>query len=123
MGVFDTVTLGWVAGVHTSFHYITDKNKRLTTRGITIHIVKIDNMSPAKFRVGGQYFVPVGRGVGLGTPEMTNIFHKQNQLLRTTKMKLVHNLGEMEGLLDIELNEHIDIPHGYRMSDWYWQLS
>jgi hypothetical protein len=33
-----------------SFHYITDKNKRLKTRGITIQIMKSDNISPAKFR-------------------------------------------------------------------------
>jgi hypothetical protein len=68
--VFDTVTLGWVAGAHPlfsyrdemkdilgklmtgyqnnlqyalfprSFHYITDKNKMLTTRCITIQIMK-----------------------------------------------------------------------------------
>jgi hypothetical protein len=80
LGVFDTVTLGWVAGAHPSysyrvemkerlvkltkgehtdlqytlfprsFHYITNKNKRLTTRGIAIEIMKSDNISPAKFR-------------------------------------------------------------------------
>jgi protein-disulfide isomerase-like protein with CxxC motif len=75
--------------------------------------MKSDNISPAKFRedmaqqwqrieeesgkpLGGQYFVPVGCGADLGTNAMTNIFHKQNQFLRTTKMKLVHNLGEMD---------------------------
>jgi hypothetical protein len=143
LGVFDTVTLGWVAGAHPlfsyrdemkerlgklmkgehnklqyalfsrSFHYITDKNKMLTTRGIVIQIMKCDNISPVKFRedmvqqwqlieeesgnpLGGQYFVPVGSRADLGTNVMTNIFHKQNQFLRTTKMKLVHNLGEMD---------------------------
>jgi hypothetical protein len=155
LGVFDTVTLGWVAGAHPSFiyrdemkerlgkvmkeehsnllyalsprsfHYITDKNKRLTTRGIAIQIMKSDNISPAKLMedmvqqwhrieeesgnpLGGQYFVPVGRGADIGTNAMTNIFHKQNQYLRTTKMKLVHNLGEMDEGLDKDLNDHID---------------
>jgi HD superfamily phosphohydrolase YqeK len=28
-------------------------------------------------------------------------------------MQLVHNLGEMDKVLDIELNEHVDIPHEY----------
>jgi hypothetical protein len=143
LGVFDTVNLGWVAGAHQSssycnemkerlgkvmkgehsnihyalftrsFHYITDKKKMLTTRGIAIQIMKSDNISPAKFREdtvqqwqrikeesgnpwGGQYFVPVGRRADLGTNAMTNIFHKQNQFLRTAKVKLVHNLGEMD---------------------------
>jgi hypothetical protein len=80
LGVFDTVTLGWAAGSHPSysyrdemkerlgkltkgehkdlqyalfprsFHYIKDKNKRLTTSGIAIQITKSDNISPAKFR-------------------------------------------------------------------------
>jgi hypothetical protein len=62
-----------------SFHYITDNNKRLITRGIAIQIMRSDNISPGKFRedmvqqwqriekesdnpLGGQYFVPVGRG-------------------------------------------------------------
>jgi hypothetical protein len=58
--------------------------------------------------------VPVGRGADLGTPAMTNIFHDQNQFLQTTKMKLVHNLGEIDDVLDIELNEHVDTPHEYR---------
>jgi hypothetical protein len=76
-----------------SFHYIDDKNKRLTTRGIAKQIMKSDNISLAKFRedmvqqwqkikeeignpLGGQYFVPVGSGADLGTNTMTNIFHK-----------------------------------------------
>jgi hypothetical protein len=62
----------------------------------------------------GQYFVPVRRGADLGTTTMTNIFHEQNQFVQTTKMKLVHNLGEMDEVLHIELNEHIAIPHEYR---------
>jgi hypothetical protein len=161
LGVFCTVTFVWVVGAHPSFsyrdemkdrlgklmtednsnlqnalfprsfHYITDNNKRLTTRCIAIQIMKSDNISPAKFRedlvqqwqriedesgnrLDGQYFVPVGRRADLGTSAMNNIFHKQNQFLRTTKIKLVHNLGEIDEVLDIEINEHVDIPHEYR---------
>jgi hypothetical protein len=161
LGVFDTVILGLVAGAHPSFsysdktkerwgklmkgehtnlqyalfprsfHYITDKNKRLTTRGIAIQIMKSDNISPVQSRedmvqhwhrieeesgnpLGGQYFAPFDRGADLGTNAMTNIFHKQNQCLRTTKMKLVHNLGEMDEGLDIDINDHVDILHTYR---------
>jgi hypothetical protein len=115
-----------------SFHYITDKNKSLTTRGIAIQMMESDNISPARFRedmvqqwqqieeesgnpLGGKYFIPVGRGEDLGTNAMTNICHKQNQFLCTTKMKLVHNLGEMDEALDIDLNDHADFSHEYRM--------
>jgi hypothetical protein len=85
-----------------SFHYITDKNKKLTTRGIAIHIMNIDNISPVKFRedivqqwqrieeesgnpLGGQYFVAAGRGADLGTNTTNNIFHKQNQVFTKNK--------------------------------------
>jgi hypothetical protein len=44
---------------------------------------------------------------------MTNIFHGQNQFLRSTKMKLVHNLGDMDEVLDLELKEHVDISDEY----------
>jgi hypothetical protein len=58
---------------------------------------------------GKHIFVPLGLGADLGTISMTKIFHGQNQFLRTTKMKLVQNLGDMDKVLDLELNEHIDI--------------
>jgi hypothetical protein len=29
-------------------------------------------------------------------------------------MKLVHNLGEMDEVLDKDLNDHVDTPHEYR---------
>jgi hypothetical protein len=44
---------------------------------------------------------------------MTSIFHGHNQVLCSTKMKLVHNLGDMDGVLQLELNEHVDISDGY----------
>jgi hypothetical protein len=74
-----------------AFHYINDKNKRLSTRGVAIQIMKNDDVSPAQFRedmvkkwqrieessgnhLASQYFVPVGRGDDLGTTAMTNFF-------------------------------------------------
>jgi hypothetical protein len=71
LGIFNTVTLGWVArdmkdrmvklmaGEHKSvqyalfprvFHYINDQNKRLSTQGVAIQIMKNDDVSPAQFR-------------------------------------------------------------------------
>jgi hypothetical protein len=77
LGVFNTVTLVWVAGAHPSynyrdemkermlklmpgehknvqyalfprsFHYINNKNKRLSTCGVAIQIMKHDDISPA----------------------------------------------------------------------------
>jgi hypothetical protein len=109
-----------------AFHYINDKNKRLSTRGVAIQIMKNDDVSPAQFRrdmikkwqrieessgnpLANQNFFPVGRGVDLGTTAMTKIFHGQNHFLHSTKMKLVHNLGDMDEVLYLELSEHVDI--------------
>jgi hypothetical protein len=115
-----------MAGEHThvhyelfpiSFHYINDRNKRLSSRGVAIQIIKYDDISTAQFRedmvkkwqrieessgnpLARQLFVPVGRGADLGTTTMTKIFHRQNQFLRSTKMKLVHTLGDMDEVLD-----------------------
>jgi hypothetical protein len=113
-----------------SFHYINDKNKRISTRGVAIQIMKHDDISPAQFRedmvkkwqrieesignpMASQFFLPVGRGSELGTKAMTKIFHGQNHFLRSTKMKLVNNVGDMDEVLDLEVNEHVGISDEY----------
>jgi hypothetical protein len=143
LGIFDTVTLSWVAGAHPSysyrnemkdrmvklmagehksvqyalfpraFHSINNQKKCLSTRGVAIQVMKNDDVSPAQFRedivkkwqrieessgnpLANQYFIPVGRGADLGTTAMPKIFHGQNHFLRSTKMKVVHNLGDMD---------------------------
>jgi hypothetical protein len=44
---------------------------------------------------------------------MTKSSHRHNQFLRSTKMKLVHNLGDMDEVLNLDLNEHLDISDEY----------
>jgi hypothetical protein len=63
--------------------------------------------------LASQFFVPVGRGADLGTTAITKIFHGQNHFLCSTKMKLVHNLGDMDEVIAIELNENVDISDEY----------
>jgi hypothetical protein len=92
--------------------------------------MKHDDISPAQFRedmvkkwqrieessgnpLASQYFVTVGRGADLGTTAMKKIFHGQNHFLRSTKMKMVHNLGDMDEVLDLKLNEHVNISDEY----------
>jgi hypothetical protein len=80
LGMVETVTLGWIGQSHPSFgyrdetkeqisklmkseypnmqyalfprafHYVTDKNVKMTTRGIALQIMKHDNVPVAKFR-------------------------------------------------------------------------
>jgi phage regulator Rha-like protein len=85
--------------------------------------VKHDDVPVAKFReelvqkwqnldeesgnpLGTQYVVHVGRGANLGSEVMRNLFLRQNQFLRNTKMQLVQNFNDMDEILSLNLNEH-----------------
>jgi hypothetical protein len=112
-----------------AFHYVMDKNVKMTTRGIALQIMK-HNVPVAKFReelvrkwqnldeesgnpLGTHYLVPVGRGENLGSEVMRNLFLRHNQFLRNTKMQLVHNLNDMDEILYLDLNEHVDLDPEY----------
>jgi hypothetical protein len=49
--------------------------------------------------LGAQYFVHVGRGANLGSEVMRNHFLRKNQILRNTKMQIVHNLNDIDEIL------------------------
>jgi hypothetical protein len=92
--------------------------------------MKHDDVSVAKFReelvrkwqnldeesgnpLGTQYLVPVGRGANLGSEVMRNLFLRQNQFLGHTNMQLVHNLNDMDEILSLDLNKHVDLDPEY----------
>jgi hypothetical protein len=102
----------------------------MTTRGTALEIMKHDDVPVAKFReelvrkwqnmdeesgnpLGTQYLVPVGRGANLGSEVMRNLFLRQNQFLRNTKMQLVHNSNDMDEIISLDLSEHVDIDPEY----------
>jgi hypothetical protein len=85
-----------------AFHYVTNKNVKMTTRGIALQILKHGDMPVPKFReelvrkwqnldeesgnyLGTQYLVPVGHDANLGSEVMRNLFLRQNQFLQNTK--------------------------------------
>jgi hypothetical protein len=63
--------------------------------------------------LGTQYLLPVGRGANLGSEVMRNLFLRHNQFLRNTKMQLVHNLNDMDEILSLDLNDHVDLDPEY----------
>jgi uncharacterized protein Usg len=63
--------------------------------------------------LGTQYLVPVGLGANLVSEFMWNLFLCQNQFLRNTKMQLVHNLNDMDEILSLDVNEHVDLNPEY----------
>jgi hypothetical protein len=160
LGMVETVTLGWNGQAHPSFgcrdetkertsklmkskysnmqyalfpgafHYVTDKNVKMTTRGVALQIMKHNDLPVAKFReelagewkkldeesgnpLGTQYLVPVGRGANLGSEVMRNLFLRQNHFLRNNKMQLVHNLNDIDKILSLDLKEHVDLDPEY----------
>jgi hypothetical protein len=99
----------------------TIKNKRISTRGVAIQIMKHAHISRALFRddmvkkwqrieessgntLASHFFVAVGRGSYLGATSMTKIFQGQNHFLHSTKMKLVHNLCDITNTLISRMN-------------------
>jgi hypothetical protein len=44
---------------------------------------------------------------------MWNLFLHQNQFLQNTKMQLVHNLNDMDEILSLDLNKHVDLDPEY----------
>jgi uncharacterized membrane protein YheB (UPF0754 family) len=156
LGMVERFTLGWIRQEHPSFgcrdetkewisklmkseypnmqyalfprafHYVTDKNVKMTTRGISLQIMRHDDVPVTKFReklvrkwqnmdeesgnpLGTQYVVHVGRGANLGSEVMRNLFLRQNKFLRNTRMQLVHDLNDMDEIISLDLNEHVDL--------------
>jgi hypothetical protein len=105
-----------------AFHYVTDKNIKMATRGIALQIMKLQEELVRKWQnldeengnpLGTQYLVPVGRDANLGSEVMRNIFLRHNQFLLNTKMQLVHNLNDMDEILSLDLNKHVDLDPEY----------
>jgi hypothetical protein len=156
----ETVTLGWIGQAHPSFgcrdetkerisklmkseypnmqyafsprvfHYVAERNVKMTTRGIALQVMKHDDVPVAKFweelvrkwqildkesgnSLGTQYVVHVGRGANLGSEVMRNLFPLKSQFLQNTKMQLVHNLNDMDEILSLELSEHVYLDPQY----------
>jgi hypothetical protein len=49
----------------------------------------------------------------LGSEVMRNLFLRHKQSLQNTKIQLVHNLNDMDEILSLDLNEHVDLNPEY----------
>jgi hypothetical protein len=160
LGMVQTVTLGWIGQAHPffgckdetkewisklmkseyptmqyalfprAFYHVTDKKVKVTTWGITLKIMKHEDVPGAKFReelvrkwqnldeesdnpLGTQYVMPVGRGANVGSGVIRSLFLRKNQFLPNTEMQIVHNLNDMDEILSLDLNEHVDLDPEY----------
>jgi hypothetical protein len=99
---------------------------RLTTTGVTMQIEKSPNLVAADFRASmaekwqninaksggtlyGKTFIPFGKEGGMGDAFMTHVIQKQNKLLAETKHRTIHNLSNVDEIIEIALGEDADM--------------
>jgi hypothetical protein len=99
---------------------------RLTTTGVTMQIAKSPNVTAADFRASmaekwqrinaknggtllGKTFIPFGKEGDMGDAIMKNVKQQQNKLLAETKQHIVHNLNDVDEIIEIALGEDVDM--------------
>jgi hypothetical protein len=99
---------------------------RLTTTGVTTQIENSPNLVATDFRASitekwqninaknvgtlyGKTFIPFGKEGDMGDAIMTNVIQQQNKFLSETKKRIVHNLSDVDGIIEIFLGEDVDM--------------
>jgi hypothetical protein len=111
---------------------------RLTTTGVTMQIEKSPNIVVADFRASmaekwqkinaknggtlyGKTFTPFGKEGDMGYAIMTNVIQRQNQFLAETKQQNVHNLSDVDEIIEIALGEDASMdPAGITLRDIFY---
>jgi hypothetical protein len=90
----------------------------MSTNGITLQVTKTPGITAADFRAEmaekwkkltannggtlfGKTFIPFGKEGDIGDEGMTNIIQQKNNLLRSTKQRIVQNLNDIDCPIDI----------------------
>jgi hypothetical protein len=92
--------------------------EKMSTNGITLQVTNNPGMTAADFRAEmvenwqkmtaknggtlfGKTFIPFGKEGDIGDEVMTNIIQQQNNLLRSTKQRIVQNLNDIDCPINI----------------------
>jgi hypothetical protein len=95
-----------------------------TTTGVTLQVAKVEGISATEFcanmakkwqkltaRTGGNLydktFIPFGKEGELGDGIMPLIIHQQNQFLKNSKQRIIHNLNDINKIIEISLSDEI----------------
>jgi predicted nicotinamide N-methyase len=54
-------------------------------------------------------FIPFGKEGGVGDVIMTNVIQQQNNFLAETKQRIIHNLSDVDEIIEIALGEDVDM--------------
>jgi hypothetical protein len=57
----------------------------------------------------GKTFIPFGKEGDMGDSIMTNVIQQQNKFLAKTKQRIVHNLNDVDDIIEIALGEDVDM--------------
>jgi hypothetical protein len=111
---------------------------RLATTGVTMQIAKSPSPVAADFCASmaekwqkintknrgtlyGKTFIPFGKEGDMGDAIMTNIIQQQNKFLSETKQSIVHNLSDVDEIIEIALGEDVDMdPAGITLRDIFY---
>jgi hypothetical protein len=98
---------------------------RLTTTGVKMQIAKSPNLVALDFasiaekwkninaknggNLYGKKFIPFGKEGDMGGAIMKNIIQQQNQFLAETKQWIVHNLSNVDEIMENALGDNVDM--------------
>jgi hypothetical protein len=105
---------------------IVSDGVRLTATGVTMQIAKSPNVTSEDFRASvaekwqrinaknggtlyGKTFIPFEKEGDMGDAIMTNVIQQQKQFLAETKQRIVHNLNDVDEIIEIALGEDVDM--------------
>jgi hypothetical protein len=117
----DTVTTKIVFPFFLSFY----KGEVMSTTGVTLQVAKTEGITATEFRamaekwqqlaaktggsLFGKKFIPFGKEGDLGDDIMTAIISKQNRFLKNFKQRIIHNLDDIDEIVEISLADDVDI--------------
>jgi hypothetical protein len=98
----------------------------MSNTGVTIQVVITEGITATQFRANmaekwqqldantggsifGKKFIPFGKEGDLGDDIMTAIILKQNRFLKKSKQHIIHNLNDIDEIVEISLAYDVDM--------------
>jgi hypothetical protein len=98
----------------------------MSTTGVTLQVFKTEGFTSTEFRANmaekwqqldaktggslfGKKFIPFCKEGDLGDDIMTAIVSKQNYFLKKSKQRIIHNLKDIDEIMEISLSDDVDM--------------
>jgi hypothetical protein len=100
--------------------------KAMPTTGVTLQVSKTEGITATEFRANmaekwqqldaktggslfGKKFIPFGKEGDPGDDIMTAIISKQNRFLKNSKQRIIHNLNDIDEIVEISIADDVDM--------------